>query len=143
MRTVKITVLVGVLAGTLTACGGGGGTTAPSDTVAPGITRVAVEPTTLIAPDTTTVRVEADVTNDSSGVDAVSVQIVYPDGTGETRALSATTGSNYAVQFTPAWGGNQPGTMRFTVSARDKAGNVASASAVERRAAAPPPEYPW
>lgn len=143
MRTVQITFLVGVLAGTLTACGGGGGISPPNDTVAPGISRVAVEPTTLIAPGTTAVRVEADVTDDSSGVDAVSVQVVYPDGTEETKALAETTGSTYAVQFTPAWAGNQPGTVRFTVSARDRAGNTGSASPVERRAAAPPPEYPW
>ncbi|MEJ5250910.1 MAG: hypothetical protein HPY54_07560 [Chthonomonadetes bacterium] len=143
MRTVKITFLIAVLAGTLTACGGGGGTGGISDTTAPTISRVAVEPTALIAPGTTIVRVEADVTDDSSGVDTVAVEVVYPDGTRETKTLTATTGSTYAVQFTPQWGGNQPGTVRFTVSARDGASNVQSAAPIDVRGAAPPPEYPW
>ena len=138
MKTIRFIVLIVGSAWALTACGGGGG-----DATAPTISRVAVEPSTLIVPGVTSVRVEADVTDDSSGVNAVTVKVTYPDGSEATQTLSAGSGVTYAVQFTPSWGGSQPGNVQFVVSARDKAGNSGSASAVSVRAAGPPPATPW
>ena len=142
MRRWKIILLTALSVWALSACGGGGGPV-ETDTTPPTISRMAVEPSSLIVPSTTVVRVEADVTDDSSGVGAVSVAVVYPDGSTDTKTLTAGSGSTYAVQFTPTWGGNQPGTVRFTVSARDVAGNTQTSSAVEIRAAALPPGSPW
>ncbi len=144
MKTIRFIVLIVGSAWALTACGGGGGG-APvvTDTTAPTISRVAVEPSTLIVPGVTSVRVEADVTDDSSGVDAVTVKATYPDGSEATQTLSAGGSATFAAQFTPSWGGSQPGNVQFVVSARDKAGNSTSASAVSVRAAAPPPGTPW
>lgn len=145
MRRINSILLIALSVWTLSACGGGGGGGGPvvTDTTAPTISRMAVEPSTLIVPGGTVVRVEADVTDDSSGVDAVTVAVAYPDGSTDTKALTAGSGSTYAVQFTALWGGSQPGVVRFTVSARDVAGNVRTSSAVEVRAAAPPPGNPW
>lgn len=142
MKRRKIILLAGLSVWTLTACGGGGGPMV-TDTNPPTISRMAVEPSTFIVPGTTVVQVEADVTDDSSGVDAVSVTIAHPDGSTDTKTLTAASGSTYVAQFTPTWGGNQPGTVRFTVSARDRAGNTQTTSAAEVRAAAPPPGSPW
>lgn len=128
----------------LTACGGGGGGgSVVTDTIPPTISRMAVEPSTLIVPGTTMVRVEADVTDDSSGVQTVTVAVAYPDGSTDTKTLAAGSGSTYSAQFTASWGGNQPGKVRFTVSARDVAGNTQTSSEVEVRAVAPPPGSPW
>ncbi len=145
MRQRAIQILTVALSMVLASCGGGGGVTPPpvTDTTPPTISRVAVEPSTLIVPGTSEVRVEADVTDDTSGVASVTVQVVYPDGATENRSLSATSGQTYAVQFTASWSGSQPGTLRFTVSATDGAGNSQSASPVERRGASPPPGNPW
>ncbi len=142
MKRRKTILLAGLSVWTLTACGGGGEPVV-TDTTPPTISRMAVEPSTLIVPGTTVVKVEADVTDDSSGVGAVSVTIVYPDGGTDTKTLTVGSGSTYAVQFTPTWGGNQPGKVRLTVSARDVAGNAQTSSTVEVRAAAPPPGSPW
>jgi len=68
MKTIRFTVLIVASAWVLTACGGVGvGVPTPSDTTAPTISRVAVEPSTLIVPGATSVRVEAHVTDDGSG----------------------------------------------------------------------------
>ena len=142
MKTIGFIVLIAASAWVLTACGGGGGVPASPDTTAPTISRVAVEPSTLIVPGVTSVRVEADVTDDLSGVDAVAVKVTYPDQSETTHTLVAGSGATYAVQFTPSWGGSQPGTVRFAVAARDKAGNTSEAT-IDRRAAAPPPGTPW
>jgi hypothetical protein len=144
MKTIRFTVLIVASAWVLTACGGVGvGVPTPSDTTAPTISRVAVEPSTLIVPGATSVRVEAHVTDDGSGVDAVTVKATYPDGSEATHTLSAGSGATYTVQFAPSWGGSQPGNVQFVVSARDKAGNSGSASVVSVRSAAPPPATPW
>lgn len=144
MKRWNTMLLIAVSAWTLTACGGGGaGGPVVTDTTPPTISRTAVEPSTLIVPGTTVVRVEADVTDDSSGVDAVTVTVVHPDGSTDTKTLAVGSGSTYAVQFTASWSGNQPGNVRFTVSARDKAGNTQDAPVVEVRAAAPPPGSPF
>jgi len=142
MKRSNTILLIALPIWTMTACGGGGGTVI-NDTTAPTISRVAVEPSTLIVPGATVVQVEADVVDDSSGIDTVAVAVAYPDGSKDTKPMAVKSGSVYAVQFPAAWGGNQPGSVRFTVSARDKAGNVQNSSAVEVRAAAPPPGAPW
>lgn len=145
MRRINTMLLTALWVWTLTACGGGGGGGGPvvTDTTPPTISRMAVEPSTLIVPGVTVVRVEAEVTDDSSGVEAVTVAVSYPDGSTDTKALTAGNGTTYAVQFAASWGGNQPGKVRFLVSARDKAGNTQNASALEVRAVAPPPGSPW
>jgi len=143
MKTIRFIVLIVGSVWALTGCGGGGSAPVVTDTAAPTISRVAVEPSTLIVSGVSSVRVEADVSDDSSGVDAVTVKATYPDGSEATQTLSAGSSTTYAVQFTPSWGGSQPGNVQFVVSARDKAGNSSSASAVGVRAAAPPPGTPW
>ncbi len=147
MRKVNLILLVGLFVWALTGCGGGGGGTGGggpivSDTTPPAISGVAVEPAFLVTLGTT-VRVRANVTDDSSGVDAVALQVTYPDGSMETKPMALSSGSTYAVEFTASWGGNQPGTVRFVVSARDKAGNPQNAPVVEVRGAATPPSSPW
>lgn len=144
MKRGKIILAIALASWILTACGGGGGgVPVVPDTTPPTISRVAVEPSTLIVPGTTVVQVEADVTDDSSGVRSVTVAVVYPDGTTDTKTLAAGSGSTYTVQFTTTWGGNLPGKVRFAVSAQDAAGNTRTSSEVEVRAVAPPPGSPW
>lgn len=144
MRKVNITFLFALGVWALSACGGGGsGGLVSSDTMPPTISCVAVEPPALIVPGSTVVRIEADVTDNDSGVDTVSVAVAYPDGSADTKTLTSESGSRYAVQFTATWTGSQPGKILFTVSARDKAGNAQTSSALERRAVAPPPGSPW
>lgn len=126
----------------LGSCGGGGGAPAITDTVPPTISRVVVQPNNLLMPGFL-VRVEADATDDSSGIDEVTVRVEYPNGATETHTLEAGVGSSYAKQFTASWTHDSPGIVKFTASARDKAGNTASASTREVRAGASPPPLPW
>lgn len=113
-----------------------------SDTTPPVISRVAVEPSTLLQ-TAATVQVEAEVRDDASGVEWVKVEVIYPDGTRAEQPLAGGGGSTYTARFEARWSGTQPGKVRFTVSARDRAGNTQTASAVEVRAAALPPGSPW
>ncbi len=144
MKRAYLAIALSAFAFLLASCGGGGGVTPPpvTDTTAPTISRVAVEPSALVVSGTTEVRVEADVTDDV-GVASVTARVEYPDGTSQTHSLSLASGSTYAVQFTATWSGSNPGTLRFTVSASDAAGNTQSAAAQERRGASPPPDSPW
>lgn len=141
MRT--LTMILGVcgLLALLASCGGGGDAGGVSDTTPPTISRMAVQPDAPIAPGSE-VRVEADVSDDLSGVQSVAVQVTYPDGSTAAHPLSLLSGSTYAVVFN-APSSNQPGTATFAVTAKDGAGNTTPPRSEERRLIASPPGAPF
>lgn len=137
MRT--LTMILGIcgLLALLASCGGGG----VSDTTAPTISRLAVQPDAPIVPDSK-VRVEAEVSDDLSGVQSVTVEVTYPDGSTAAHPLSLQSESTYAVEFNVP-SSNQPGTVTFAVIAKDKAGNTTPPRSEERRIIASPPGAPF
>ncbi|MGQ9881733.1 MAG: hypothetical protein ACUVSV_12845 [Armatimonadota bacterium] len=141
MRTLTLILGSCGLLALLASCGGGGGGGGVSDTTAPTISRMAVQPDAPIVPDSK-VRVEADVSDDLSGVQNVTVQVTYPDGSTAAHTLSLVSGSTYAVEFN-APSISQPGTATFVVTAKDGAGNTTSPRSEERRLIASPPGAPF
>lgn len=77
----------------LGSCGGGGGGGGVSDTTPPTISCLAVQPDAPIVPGSR-VRVEADVSDDLSGVQSVTVQVTYPDGSTAAHTLSLMSGEH-------------------------------------------------
>lgn len=127
-------------------CQGG----APTDTTAPTISEVQVNPSSLIEQGRQ-VTVQAKVTDDRSGVKSVTARITYPDGTETTEPMQQQSETDvWAVTFTAQWDTNKVGTdptqwfVKVTVQASDRAGNQAQSPESRVRAAAlgpPPPPF--
>jgi len=124
------------------ACGGGGGSGDSSggnltDTTPPSIGSVAISPRLLTVGAEVHLRVE--VTDEQSGVQAVSALITYPDNSQASVALQASGNrTTYASAFTAQWTLSSVSQARIVVQAVDKAGNRSSREQSVRTVAAPP-----
>ncbi len=92
-----------------------------ADTSAPVISNVAANPTSVVQGGA--VNITADVTDDGVGVDAVMVNITYPDGTYYNESMALYNGTYYYETTYDAIG-----TYTFFVWANDTNGNAISSA---------------
>jgi len=148
MKGMKTFALIAAWGLWLTGCGGGGFVqeVPPPDGQPPQIHQARVIPSNLVYIGRQ-VRVEAEVSDEGSGIKSVTAKIKYPDGTTQTVKLTL-QGNLFANDFIAQWDAHQMPAdvsrwfMTVVVLAKDKSGNVAQSSESSVRVALPPPGVP-
>jgi len=118
----------------------------PEDRQPPQIRQVRITPSNLVYVGRQ-VRVEAEVSDEGSGVKSVTAEIKYPDTTTQTIELTL-QGDFFAGNFTAQWDVNRMPTdvsrwfMAVVIRAEDNSGNVARSSESSVRVAIAPPDLP-
>jgi len=112
----------------------------------PQICQVRITPSNLVYVGRQ-VRVEAEVTDESSGVKSVTAKIKYPDATTQTIELTL-QGDFFVGNFTAQWDVNRMPAdvsrwfMTVVIRAEDNSGNVAQSPESSVRVAIAPPNLP-
>lgn len=148
MSSVKTFSPVAVLALLLIGCAGGGFVHegVAEDRQPPQIRQVRITPSNLVYVGRQ-VRVEAEVTDESSGVKSVTAEIKYPDATTQTIELTL-QGNVFVGNFTAQWDVNRMPAdvsrwfMMVVIRAEDNSGNVAQSPESSVRVAIVPPNLP-
>ena len=148
MNRVKTFLPIAALAVFLFVCAGGGFVHegVPEDRQPPQIRQVQITPSNLVYVGKQ-VKVEAEVTDESSGVKSVTAEIKYPDATTQTVDLTL-QGNVFIGDFNAQWDVNRMPTdvsrwfMTVTVRAEDNSGNVARSTESSVRVAISPPDLP-
>ena len=148
MSSVKTFSPVAVLALLLIGCAGGGFVHegVAEDRQPPQIRQVRITPSNLVYVGRQ-VRVEAEVTDESSGVKSVTAEIKYPDATTQTIELTL-QGNVFVGNFTAQWDVNRMPAdvsrwfMTVVIRAEDNSGNVAQSPESSVRVAIAPPNLP-
>lgn len=148
MSSVKTFSPVAMLALLLIGCAGGGFVHegVAEDRQPPQIRQVRITPSNLVYVGRQ-VRVEAEVTDESSGVKSVTAEIKYPDATTQTIELTL-QGDFFVGNFTAQWDVNRMPAdvsrwfMTVVIRAEDNSGNVAQSPESSVRVAIVPPNLP-
>jgi len=148
MSSVKTFSPVAVLALLLIGCAGGGFVHegVAEDRQPPQIRQVRITPSNLVYVGRQ-VRVEAEVTDENSGVKSVTAEIKYPDATTQTIELTL-QGNVFVGNFTAQWDVNRMPAdvsrwfMTVVIRAEDNSGNVAQSPESSVRVAIAPPNLP-
>ena len=139
---VKLTVLA-TLAAWCVGCGGGGGGGGQVDTSPPQILQFNVVPS--LVEEGGTMRAEAVVTDNSSGVASVRVRVRYPNGSEQTYDMQRESEGRYSIQWSvPTAISGEQNIIQVTVIALDKQGNTTNREYTPApRLARKPPNPPW
>jgi hypothetical protein len=148
MDGVKTFSLVAALALLLTGCTGGGFVHegVAEDRQPPQIRQVRITPSNLVYVGKQ-VRVEAEVTDEGSGVKSVTAEIKYPDETLRTVDLTL-QGNVFVGDFNAQWDVNRMPAdvsrwfMAVVIRAEDNSGNIARSPESSVRVAISPPGLP-
>ena len=148
MGSMKTFSLIVASALFLIGCAGGGFVHegVREDQQPPQIRQVRITPSNLVYVGRQ-VRVEAEVTDESSGVKSVTAEIKYPDATTQTIELTL-QGDFFVGNFTAQWDVNRMPAdvsrwfMTVVIRAEDNSGNVAQSPESSVRVAIAPPNLP-
>ena len=144
-----VTVFIPLLSLLLTGCAGGGFVHegVPKDNQPPQIRQVKVTPNMLVTRGKQ-VTIEATVTDEQSGVKAVTAEVTYPDGGKETLQLTPQGNDLFSGNFNAFWNENampqnvNEWFIRVVVKAADNSGNIAQSPETKVRVAITPPDLP-
>jgi hypothetical protein len=146
MATTRSLAKITVLATLITwcaGCGGGGGGGGQVDTSPPQILQFSVVPS--LVQEGSTMRAEAVVTDNSSGVVSVKVRVRYPNGSEQIYDLRRESEGRYSTQWSvPTAVSGEQNTIQVTVIASDMQGNTANRDYTPApRLVRQPPNPPW
>jgi hypothetical protein len=132
-----------ILAAWCASCGGGGGDGGQMDTNPPQILQFSVIPS--LVEEGGTMRAEAVVTDNSSGVASVQVQVRYPSGSEQVYNMRRESEGRYSTQWSiPTSVSGESNTIRVTLIAVDMRGNAINREYTPApRLARKPPNPPW
>jgi len=132
-----------ILAAWCASCGGGGGGGGQVDTNPPQILQFSVIPS--LVEEGGTMRAEAVVTDNSSGVASVQVQVRYPSGSEQVYNMRRESEGRYSTQWSiPTSVSGESNTIRVTLIAVDMRGNATNREYTPApRLARKPPNPPW